>query len=103
MNPIAYDLKPKVPLWFLLVGQMVYYRDGRAPRRKWMLNIYGSAQSRQIAAKKLKRGSSDTIFIEWNVTIEEIVNHGKYVTVLQADKVLLSDKLDIFKQVKGKF
>ncbi len=67
-----------------------------------MLNIYSSAKSRNTAAKKLKRRSSDVIFIAWEITMEQIVKQGKYMTILQADKVLHLDKLDIIQQIKKK-
>ena len=103
MNPIAYHIKPREPLYFLLIGEMVWYRDGKEPERVWNLNIYSSVKTRLTAAKKMKRHSSDIIFIKWEITMNEIVKRGKYLTVLQADKVLLSDKLDILKQItKGK-
>ena len=67
MNPIVYALKPKELIPFMLFGEMAYYRDGRQPERIWHLNVYLSAKSRGIAAKKLKRESSDIIFIEWDL------------------------------------
>ena len=97
MNPIAYGIKPTEPLWFLLFGEIVYYRDDKESERLWHLNIYSSAKSRLTAAKKMKRHISDIIFIEWEITMEEIIKQGKYVNVLQSEKILLSDKLDISK------
>ncbi|KKL11019.1 hypothetical protein LCGC14_2549980 [marine sediment metagenome] len=67
MNPIAYRMKPEEPLRFLLIGEMVSYRDGKEPERVWNLNIYSSAKSRKTAEKKMKRHSSDSIFIEWDM------------------------------------
>jgi len=99
MNPIAYKLTPREPLSFLLVGEMAYYRDAKQPERIWHLNVYLSAKSRQIAAKKMKRGRLDTIFIEWDITMEEILKQGKVAFPIASDKVLRTDKLDIWKQL----
>ena len=99
MNPIVYALKSKEIIPFMLFGEMVYYRDGRQPERIWHLNIYSSAKSRQIAEKKMKRGSLDVIFIEWDVTMERILKEGKMVFPIASDKVLLKDKIDICRQL----
>ena len=99
MNPVVYGLRPKETIPFLLVGNMVYYRDGRSPERLWHLNVYSSTKSRQIAAKKLKRGSTDTIFIEWDTTMEQILSQGKMIFPMASEKVLRGDKLDIWKQL----
>lgn len=102
MNPIASRLNLVEPLRFLLIGKIVYYRDGREPERIWSLNIYTSPKSRSIAAKKMRREYSDIIFIEWDVTMEQIVKQGKFVNILQPENILLSDKEDILKQLKQK-
>ena len=99
MNPIAYRLTQKESLNFLLIGEMAYYRDAKQPERIWHLNIYSSAKSRQIAEKKMKRGSLDVIFIEWDVTMERILKEGKMVFPIASDKVLLKDKIDICRQL----
>ena len=99
MNPVANRLKPTETLHFLLVGAVVYYKSGKDSERVWNLNIYSSEKSRKIAERRMKRQSSDIIFIEWDITIEQIVKQGKYTSILPPEKVLLSDKLDIFQQV----
>ncbi len=99
MNPIAYRMKPEEPLRFLLIGEMVSYRDGKEPERVWNLNIYSSAKSRKTAEKKMKRHSSDSIFIEWDMTMGKIVQQGKLVFPIASDKVLITDKMDIWKQL----
>ena len=99
MNPIAYRLIPKESLKFLLIGRMISYRDGKQPERIWSLNIYSSVKSRQVAAKKMKRGDLDIIFIEWDITMEQIVEQGKMAFPIASDKVLLTDKIDILRQL----
>ncbi len=99
MNPIAYILKPKESLRFLLIGEMVYYRDGKEPERVWHLNIYASVKSRYIASRKLKRQRADIIFIEWNITMEQIVKQGKLIFPMAPEKILQSDKIDIWQQM----
>jgi len=86
----------------MLVGEMAYYRDGKEPERIWHLNIYSTEKSRQVAAKKLKRGKADIIFIEWDITMEQIVRQGKVVFPIASNKVLQSDKVDIARQLLRK-
>lgn len=99
MNPVAYRLKPKEPIPFLLIGEMVYYRGARYSERIWHLNVYSSAKTRRTAAKKLKRGKSDIIFVEWDITMEEIIQGGKMIFPVASEKVSLYTKLDILKQL----
>jgi len=49
----------------------------------------------------MARGSSDIIFIEWDVSMKQIIEQGKYTTILPSDRVPFSDKMDIFKQITG--
>jgi len=99
MNPIAYRINPQEILRFLLIGQVVYYRGSRRSERIWMLNIYSSVKTRQIAAKKLKRESSDIIFIEWDVSMEQIIKQGTMAFPIASGKVSRYSKIDIFRQL----
>jgi len=99
MNPIAYRVMPKEPLWFLIVGEMQYYMDAKHPQRVWELNIYSTAKSRTTAAKKMKRHLSDAIFIEWDTTIEQLLKEGKMVFPIASEKILQTDKIDIWRQL----
>jgi len=99
MNPVAYMIEPDEPLYFLLFGELVHYRDEKESERIWNLNIYVTPKSRQIAAKKMKRGNSDIIFIEWDVTMEQIVKQGEMIFPMASEKVPCSDKADIWDQL----
>jgi len=101
LNPIAYRINEEEYLPFLLFGEVVYYRDGKSPERVWHLNIYKNDKSRRVAEKRMARGSSDIIFIEWDVSMKQIIEQGKYTTILPSDRVPFSDKMDIFKQITG--
>jgi len=78
---------------------MTYYRDGRKPERLWELNVYSTARGRQMAAKKMKRQGSDIMFIEWDVTMEQILKEGKMIFPIASSKVLQTDKIDILRQL----
>jgi len=78
---------------------MVYYRGAGRSERIWYLNVYSSAKTRQIAANKLKRVKGDAIFVELNITMEQIVQQGKMIFPIASEKVRQVDKLDIFKQL----
>jgi hypothetical protein len=100
MNPIVYALKPGDVIPFLLYGEMVcYIQNVKPPERQWHLNVYSSVKSRATGEKKLKRGKSDIIFIEWETSMEDIVNTGKLVFPLASDEILPADKLDIWNQL----
>ena len=94
-----YRLKPKEPICFLLIGKVMYYSGLRTSERIWLLNVYSSAKTRRTAAKKMKRESSDIIFIEWDITMEEIVKQGKMIFPISSIKVLPRDKIDILRQL----
>lgn len=53
-----------------------------------------------MAERKMKRGGQDIIFIEWEVTVPDIIKHGKMVFPMASEKILKSDKLDILRQLK---
>jgi hypothetical protein len=100
MNPVAYALEPNETIYFLLVGTArQYIGNVKPPDRLWSLNVYSSAKSRTTNAKKLKRLDTDTIFVEWEITMEQIVKQGKMVFPLASEKVLRSDKVDILRQL----
>jgi hypothetical protein len=104
MNPVAYRITSEETLYFLLVGEGQHFNpvakcELEQSPRLWWLNIYSSAKTREIAMRKRKKASSDIIFIEWNVTMEQIIKEGKLGFPIVPDKVLASDKLDIFEQL----
>jgi tRNA A37 threonylcarbamoyladenosine biosynthesis protein TsaE len=99
MNPIVYGVKPRELIPFLLTGEMVGFLDGKPTQRIWHLNVYSSAKSRRIAAKKLKRGTADIIFIEWDITLEQLIQQGKMIFPVASEKVLQTDKLNVFQQL----
>ena len=96
MNPIAYRFNPKEPLHFLLIGKVVYYRGSGESERIWLLNFYSSAKTRRIVAKKMKRESSDVIFVEWDITGEEIMKQGQMFFPVASEKVSLYSKIEVF-------
>lgn len=99
MNPVVDGMQMMDIVPFLLTGEMVHYIDRRPPERMWHLNVYSSVKSRQVAMKKLKRGTTDIIFIEWDVTMEQILKEGRLTFPIASDKILRTDKLDILKQL----
>jgi hypothetical protein len=99
MNPILYRLIPNEPIYFLLIGKVVYYIGSRTSERIWLLNVYSTVKTRRIAAKKMKRESSDIIFIEWEITMKQIVEQGKLFSPIASEKVSRTAKLDIFRQL----
>jgi len=103
-NPVAYNLEPKEPLCFLLIGVLHHFnrrlgRETAYEDRLWSLNIYSSDKTRRIAMRKMKRENSDVICVEWDMTMEQIVKDGRLVFPMASEKVLASDKLDIFEQL----
>jgi hypothetical protein len=99
MNPVVFGMEPTDIVPFLLIGEMVHYIDRRPSERMWHLNVYSSAKSRQIAMKKLKRGNIDIIYVEWDVTMKQILKEGRLVFPIASDKILRTDKLDILRQL----
>lgn len=52
-----------------------------------------------MAEKKMKRGVQDIIFIEWETTIEQIIEQGRMAFPVASEQVLQSDKVDILRQL----
>lgn len=103
MNPIAerptWGQSLDEPLWFLLTGEMRHYIDDKQPGREWALNVYSTLRGRQMAEKKMKRSGQDIIFVEWEVTIDQIIKQGRMVFPIASDKILKADKIDILRQL----
>ena len=93
------DLRPQQKVYALLEGSEMQSIIPENNRVWWTLHFYSSEKSRLVAAKKRKRHSPSAIFMTWEFTLEDIVKQGKWLLVQQSDKVLLSDKLDIFRQL----
>ena len=94
-----YDLRSQEKVYALLEGSEMQSIVPENNRVWWTLNFYSSEKSRLVAAKKRKRHSPSAIFITWEFTLEDIVKQGKWLFVQQPDKILLSDKLDILRQI----
>lgn len=99
--PGIYDLKPNEKVFALLVGAKMFSLVLENNRVWWHLDFYTSEKSRMTMAKKQKRHQPDAIFMTWEFTLEDVIKQGKWLFVQQSDKVLLSDKLDILRQLKG--
>jgi len=94
-----YDLKPQENVYALLEGSEMASIVPENNRVWWTLSFYSSEKSRLVAAKKRKRHSPSAIFMTWGFSLEDIIKQGKWILVQQSDKVLLSDKLDILRQL----
>ena len=94
-----YDLRPQEKVYALLEGSEMASLVPENNRVWWTLNFYSSEKSRLVAAKKRKRHSPSAIFMTWEFTLEDIIKQGKWILVQQSEKILLSDKLDIFRQL----
>ncbi len=99
--PFIYDLKPQEKIYALLEGSEMQSMVPENNRVWWTLYFYSSEKSRLVAAKKKKRLSPSAIFMTWEFTLEDIIRQGKWLLTLQSDKILLSDKLDILRQITG--
>jgi len=101
MNPVAYCSQAN-PIFFLLIGEVIYRLTecGMVQTREWTLNVYSTDRSRRIAEKKMKRGVADVIFIEWDVTMAQIVREGRLAFPVASEKVPKSDKNDIIDQLQ---
>ena len=97
--PFIYDLRPQEKVYALLEGEEMQSIIPENNRVWWTLYFYSSEKSRLIAAKKKKRLSPGANFIAWEFSLEDIIEQGKWLLVQQSDKVLLSDKLDILRQI----
>lgn len=94
-----YDLRPQEKVYALLEGSEMRSIVPENNRVWWTLNFYRSEKSRLVAAKKRKGHSPSAIFITWEFILEDIVKQGEWLFVQQSDKILLSDKLDILRQI----
>lgn len=97
--PFVYDLRPRKKVYALLEGEEMQSLVPENNRVWWTLYFYSSEKNRLVAAKKKKRHSPSAIFITWEFTLEDIIEQGKWLLVQQSDKILLSDKLDILRQI----
>lgn len=97
-----YDLRPQEKVYALLEGAVMRSIVPENNRVWWTLYFYSSEKSRLIVAKKKKRLSPSANFIIWEFTLEDIIKQGQWLFVQQSDKILLSDKLDIFNQMLNK-
>ena len=97
--PFIYDLRPQEKVYALLEGSEMTSPIPENNRVWWTLYFYTSEKSRTTAAKKKKRLSPSAIFVKWEFTLEDIVRQGEWLFVQQSDKVLLSDKEEILRQI----
>ena len=95
----VYDLRPQKKVYALLEGAEMQSIVPENNRVWWALYFYSSEKDRATAAKKKKRLSPRAIFVAWEFTLEDIIKQGKWLLVQQSEKVLLTDKLDIFRQI----
>jgi len=97
--PSLYDLKPQEKVFALLEGSEMQSLVPERNRVWWTLHFYSSEKSRLVAAKKRKRLSPNAMFMTWEFTLEDIIKQGKWLLVEQSNKILLSDKLNILRQL----
>ncbi len=97
--PSIYDLRPREKVYALLEGSEMQSMVPENNRVWWTLHFNTSEKNRYTAAKKKKRLSPSAIFITWEFTLENIIENGKWLLVQQSDRVLFSDKMDIFRQL----
>ena len=94
-----FDMKPHEKQYALLEGEDMKSYVPENNRVYWNLSFHKSEKTLRTTVKKRKRMYPYNIFIMWTFTLEDVIKNGTLLFERPSEKILLSDKLDIMKQL----
>ena len=94
-----FDMKPHEKQYALLEGKDMKSYVPENNRVYWNLSFHKSEKTLRATVKKRKRMYPYNIFIMWTFTLEDVIKNGTLLFERPSEKILLSDKLDIMKQL----